>query len=252
MPLQLKQKKTQRESCFHTMNKQILNMLKIMSHDLRGSLVSISATLKLLNRGYYGKMDEGVQNKLNELFEKTIGLIGISEEFLGRAFSVSGDLETEQEVLDLRKDIISPVLNELFPELKEHNLLIDHHFNAMSNNRISIKASRIWLKTVFRNLLKNAIKYGDKGGMIVLGFEDHGSAYQLNVYNSGKPIPEEWRDKLFKKFTPIGNHNKGNFDGMGLGLYLIKKAIQKHGGNIWYEAQEHGSNFVFTIPAEAY
>ncbi len=252
MPLRFKKKNAQQESCFHTMNKQILNMLKIMSHDLRGSLVSISATIKLLNRGYYGKMDEGVQNKLNELFEKTIGLIGISEDFLGRAFTVSGDLQIEWDMLDLKKDIIDPVLEELSSETKGRNILIDNRLDPVTKNQILIKTNKIWLKTVFRNLLKNAIKYGAPECSIEIGFENHGSYCRLNVYNSGEPIPEEWRDKLFKKFTHIRNNNNGNSEGMGLGLYLIKKVIRKHGGNIWYEPQEHGSNFVFTIPVEAY
>jgi signal transduction histidine kinase len=61
----------------------------------------------------------------------------------------------------------------------------------MSNRPICIRASGIWLKMVFRNLLRNAVKYGHKEGMIAIGFEDQGSCYRLNVYNSGKPIPEE-------------------------------------------------------------
>ncbi len=224
-----------------------------MSHDLRGALVSISATLKLLNRGYYGKMDEGVENQLKELFEKVTSLIGVSEEFLSRSFIVSGDQKAEQEVLDLKEDIIKPVLNELSPELKGYHFLMDPHFDVFSNHRGSIRANRVWLKAVLRNLLRNAIKYGEEGGTITLGLEDHGLAYQLNVYNSGKPIPEEWRDKLFTKFAHIENNN-GNGrpnNGMGLGLYLVKKIVQKHGGQIWYEAKEHGSNFIFTIPVEA-
>jgi signal transduction histidine kinase len=75
----------------------------------------------------------------------------------------------------------------------------------------------------------------------------------LNVYNTGKPIPEEYRQGLFEKFT--GNRNDRNgkekADGTGLGLYLIKKVIQKLGGEIWYEAKEDGSNFVFTLPPSA-
>jgi K+-sensing histidine kinase KdpD len=224
-------------------------MLKMMSHDIRGSLVSISATLKLLNRGYYGKMDEGVADRLKELSSKTHSLIGMSEEYLGRALSMDEEIEKEEKIFDLMKDVINPVLEELSPELKDHRLLIDNSFTA---RRISIRAGWIWVKTIFRNLLKNAIIYGEKGCMIALGFEDHGSSYQLNVYNSGKPIPAEYRDNLFSEFVHIGNRGeeKGHGEGMGLGLHLIKKIIQKQGGDIWYEAKKDGSNFVFTFPSE--
>jgi signal transduction histidine kinase len=189
--LEARQRERQPESFDLGLNEKILNMVKALSHDVRGSLLSISATLKLLSRGYYGKMDEAVVRRIRELFSKTSGLIGITEEYLGRSFSVNNDLTAEVESLDLMKDVLIPVLKELSSELKGRRLMIDHRLHAMSNRPICIRASGIWLKMVFRNLLRNAVKYGHKEGMIAIGFEDQGSCYRLNVYNSGKPIPEE-------------------------------------------------------------
>jgi len=248
--LEAHQRDRQPESFDLSLNEKILNMVKALSHDVRGSLLSISATLKLLSRGYYGKMDEAVVQRIRELFSKTSGLIGITEEYLGRSFSVNNDLNTEVESLDLMKDALIPVLKELSSELKGRRLMIDHGLHAMSNKPISIRTNGIWLKMVFRNLLRNAVRYGHKEGMITIGFEDQGSCYRLNVYNSGKPIPEEYRERLFTKFMGSGNRENGKerADGTGLGLYLIHKVIQKLGGEIWYEAKENGSNFVFTLP----
>ena len=246
---ELKRRNSQSESHEVELNRKILNMLKMMSHDLRGSLVSVSATLKLLSRGYYGKMDEGVKDSLKEMLSKTIRSIGMTEEYMSRSYSVNADLEAGDEALDLTQDIINPVLEELSSELKEHTIRIDHCFDPISTKRTLIKGSRIWLKAVFRNLLTNAIKYGERGGTIAIGFQDHGSFYKLNVYNSGKPIPEEYRNKLFTKFMSFGNNGNGGTGGMGLGLYLVNEIIQNQGGDIWYEAEEDGSNFVFTLPS---
>jgi len=229
-----------------------MNMWKIMSHDLRGSLISIMATLKLLGRGYYGRMDEGVENQVKELLGRVAQLIGISEECLGRALSADGHLEIRQEVLDLRKDVIHPVLEELSSEIKNHHMRIDNRLERVPVHRIPIRANRLWLKTVFRNLLKNAIQYGDAGGTISFGFEILGSFYRLNVYNSGKPIPERWRDKLFIRVSHMKTNGNHNTRGMGIGVYLIKRIIQKLGGNIRYEAKKHGSNFVLTLPIETH
>lgn len=247
--LELKRRDSRSESHEGELTCNSLNMLKMMFHDLRGCLVSMSATLKLLTRGYYGKMDEGVTNHLNELLSKTISLNGMTEEYLSRAFSVDGDLEIEDEALDLKQDIINPILEELSPELRGHCIRVEHRFDEMSTRSISIRANRFWCKTVFRNLLKNAIKYGNPGGTISIGFENQGSFYRLNVYNSGKPIPEEYRNKIFTKFMSFGKNGNGGANGMGLGLYLVKEIIRKHGGDIWYEAEEGGSNFVFTLPS---
>jgi signal transduction histidine kinase len=251
--LEAQQTDRQPESFDLSLNEKMLNMVKALSHDVRGSLLSISATLKLLSRGYYGKMDEAVVHRIKELFSKTSGLIGMTEEYLGRSFSVNNDLNAELESLDLMKDVLVPVLKELSSELKGHHLMIDHRLHAMSNKPVSIRTNGIWLKMVFRNLLRNAVKYGDKEGMITIGFEDRGSCYRLNVYNSGRPIPEEYRKRLFTKLMGSlnGQNGKEGAGGTGLGLYLINNVIQKLGGEIWYEAKENGSNFVFTLPPKS-
>ena len=96
-----------------------LNLLKIMSHDIRGPLVSMVATLKLLNRGYYGKMAEEAADKIREVLSNATRLTGMAEEYLGRAFAVDEELEIEGEPLYLIRDIVNPVLEEFSPGLKD-------------------------------------------------------------------------------------------------------------------------------------
>jgi K+-sensing histidine kinase KdpD len=103
-------------------DENILNLLKIMSHDIRGPLVSMVATLKLLNRGYYGKMDEEAADKIKEVLSNATRLTGMAEEYLGRSFAVNEELEIEGEPLYLIRDIINPVLEELSPELKDRRI----------------------------------------------------------------------------------------------------------------------------------
>ena len=94
----------------------------------------------------------------------------------------------------------------------------------------------------------NAIKYGGKGCRITLGFKDLGFVLKLNVHNTGRPVPEEFRNRLFTQFGRVSAKESRNSDSMGLGLYLVKEIIAKHGGHIWYEATKTGSNFLFTLP----
>ena len=88
----------QLESQETILNERIMNMLKIMSHDIREPLISISATLKLLSRGYYGKMDEGVANNMKDLLSKTVGLIEITEEHMGSISSQKDYTKTRRDI----------------------------------------------------------------------------------------------------------------------------------------------------------
>jgi len=224
------------------LNENILNMLKIMSHDIRSPLVSMAATLKLLQRGSYGRMDDSVANTLQDLSVRVRHILGIAEDCLGKANAVDAQMKIEKLEIALRKEVIDSVLDELSSEIEAGEIMIDN----IPTDTILVNASKIWLKVVYRNLFKNAIKYGGHGCTIAIGYEDHGSFYRLNVYNTGKPIPEEKRSSLFTKFGRVEGETAR--EGVGMGLFLAKEIINQHGGDIWYEAKDNGSDFVFTLP----
>ena len=201
-------------------------------------------------RGAYGKLDQSPANTVKDLLSRCARLLGTAEDYLGKASIVEGSMEMEREVLDLRQDIIDAVLDELADDITRHEIVIDNRLGAIPAGSIAISANKTWLKAVYRNLFTNAVKYGGKGCTISFGFEQHESHYRLNVYNSGKPIAEEDREKLFDRFGRIGAEGRPSPDGVGLGLCLCREIILDHGGEIWYEALPNGSNFVFTISRE--
>ncbi len=100
-------------------DESIVTLLKTMSHELRGPLMSMVSTLKLLNRGYYGKMDDEAAEKIREVLSNAVVLTGVAEEYLGKAFAVSGELEAEGKPLYLTRDMVNPVLEELSRERKD-------------------------------------------------------------------------------------------------------------------------------------
>jgi PAS domain S-box-containing protein len=232
------------------LNEQILNMVMVLSHDIRGPLVAIASILKLLLRGTYGKLDQSPANTVQDLLSRCARLLGTAEDYLGKAAMVGGSIEMEREVLDLRQDIIDAVLEELADEITNNEFVIDNRLGAIPAGSIRICANKTWLKAVYRNLFTNAIKYGGKGRTISFGFEERESHFRLNVYNSGRPIAEEDREKIFDRFERIDPLEGPTPDGVGLGLCLCKEIILEHGGEIWCEARPDGSNFVFTISKE--
>ncbi len=229
------------------LNKHVLDMLMIMSHDIRGPLVSIAATLKLLLRGSFGRMDESVWNTVSDLMARVKNLISIAEECLGNAHAVDGTVIAEREKIDLRQDIIDPILDEMSCEIEQRRIVIDNRLGAIPVGTVPISSNMTWLKAVFRNLFKNGMKYGGKGCTIAFGFEDHGDFYRLNVYNSGPSISVENREKLFTKYSHM-DEGAEKHEGLGMGLYLIRELIRKYEGDMWYEPRPDGSDFIFVLP----
>ena len=188
------------------------------------------------------------QAKLREVSDNVNKLILLTEEFMTKAFSGLGDGEMEKEMLDLRHDVVNPVLEELAAELRNHQINLDNRLSRQPAEVIPVKGSKVWLKSVFRNLVNNGIRHGGDGCTIVIDWQRQGNDCRLNVYNTGKPVPEEYRSLLFSNFAKKMRRAKGPGGGMGLGLYFSRDIITKHGGDILYEPRQDGSNFVVTLP----
>jgi signal transduction histidine kinase len=206
-------------------------------------MLSTAASLKLLIRGRYGEMEERALGKLQEISDNVDKLILLTEEFMNQAIA---NRDPEQEVLDLRRDVVSPILEELAGELRHHRITIFNRLNQTSGGSIAVKGSKFWLKSVFRNLVNNGIRHGGHGCTIVIDWQKQGNDCRLYVYNTGKPVPEVQCSMLFSNFRKM---RRAKGAGMGLGLGLSRDIVTRHGGDLSYEPKQDGANFVVTLPS---
>jgi signal transduction histidine kinase len=139
-------------------------------------------------------------------------------------------------------------LSELSEEIREQKITLENRLDHFPGGAIPVKGSKLWLMSVFRNLVNNGIKYGGLGCTIVIDWEKQGTNCRLNVYNSGKPIPEEKRTLLFSNHSLKHRKDKGDRSGLGIGLYLSRDVVNSLGGDIWYEPKTSGSKFVVSLP----
>lgn len=219
----------------------ILRMLSIATHDMRSPIVSIALTIKLLAGGRFGEVSGSVKQTLIDVFNRMIRLEKIIEDYLAKSSLMKSNEIGKKELLDLREDIIDPILGEFLQDIEKGDILIDNHLGGIPGDKVIISANKNWLAIVYRNLLSNAIRYTQKGGVISYGFEDKGGMYHLNVYNSGKPISVEKRGAIFEMFESEGS--------TGIGLPVSRELVRRHGGDLWYEESFDGHpNFVFSIP----
>jgi two-component system, sensor histidine kinase and response regulator len=220
--------------------------MMLMSHDIRGSMVATAASLKLMARGTYGELSEPAKAKIHEAAGRIENTIHLIEDFVGRSLA-DHPLAPDEDVLDLSEDIIEPVLAELAAEIQDQQITLVNRLHRQEVGRLSVRGSKWELRSVFRNLIDNGIKYGGRGCTIVVNCEMQGSTSRLTVYNTGQTVSEALR---FMLFSPIRSMrpSKKRRQGMGLGLTLSRDIIQNYGGDIWYEAKKGGSNFVISLP----
>ena len=114
--------------------------------------------------------------------------------------------------------------------------------------QVVIAADPILLQIVYRNLLENAIKYGGLERIIRLGFRNLETHFQFEIWNQGRGLQPEEISRLFGKFVRINSKTETSRSS-GLGLFITKEIISKHGGSIRAEScPGEWINFIFTLP----
>jgi PAS domain S-box-containing protein len=223
------------------LEKHILQMLSIATHDMRSPIVSVASIIKLLARGRFGAVSESVKVTLNDVFNRMMKLEKIVEEYLAKSSVMHSNEIGKKETLDLREDIIDPIIVEFSQEIEEGAIQIDNRLGGIPGDKILVSANKNWLAIVYRNLFTNAIRYTPRGGTIAYGFEDKGEVYRLNVFNTGPSIPVEKRKSIFEMFESEASS--------GIGLPVIRELVRRHGGDLWCEESLSGHpNFIFTLP----
>jgi two-component system, OmpR family, phosphate regulon sensor histidine kinase PhoR len=112
-----------------------------------------------------------------------------------------------------------------------------------------VNADREAIHQVLSNLIDNALKYGAKGGRVVVGARSAESAVEFYVQDFGPGIPSEHLPRLFERFYRVDKARSRESGGTGLGLAIAKHIVMAHGGSIWAQSElNHGSTFSFTLP----
>ncbi len=220
--------------------------MMLMSHDVRGAMVATAASLQLMARGTYGELSDIAKAKLQEAAGRIENMIHLIEDSLGRPLT-DRHSATDEEILNVSEDIVTPVLAELAAEIQAQQITLVNRLHHNQGGRLTVRGSKLGLRSVFRNLINNGIKYGGPGCSMVVDCEMQGATSRLTVYNTGQAVPEALRSMLFLPVRGRGRSKKPR-QGMGLGLSLSRDIIQNYGGDIWYEAKKGGSNFVISLP----
>jgi signal transduction histidine kinase len=212
----------------------------IISHDLRSPMNALSGILDLLSEKQITQEEFAVLTReMRVQFNHTRTLIN---NLLDWALLQMDKLNIQPEKIELSK-----VINENFTlvkslHLKEMNLVNKVEPGIFGWGDLNM------INLIFRNLILNAIKFSDKGGLIEISSKQEGDFHVMAIKDYGVGINPEVQKILFDKTTGYSTRGTANEKGTGLGLILCKEFIEKNGGKIWLESEEgKGSTFYFTI-----
>lgn len=222
----------------------------LVSHELKNPLTSIKGYVQLLR----AQLDTRVQERLTEQEQMCLNIVeeeadrlaALASDVIDVSRLQSGRLVLRIDDLDLAA-LTRQIVERLQITTREHHLCL-----TTQPGSIWIRADRNRLEQVLLNLIGNAIKYTPQGGNIDISVTQASDeqSVQVNIQDHGIGIPLEQQARLFSRFSRASNAAAHGITGTGLGLFLCRELIERHGGHIWLTSEEgQGSTFSFVLPA---
>jgi len=214
------------------------------SHELRTPLTTMKEGISQIAEGILGPTTKEQDEFLNIILEDINRLTRIINDLLDMSRIDAEMVSLKIERVDLF-DLVNGIFKVFNPRAVEKGLEIRAHF---PKERVKVNIDRDKILQVFTNLLDNSIKYTPKGHIDVT-VSGNGNQVECSISDTGKGIPEDELLKIFDKFQQFGKMKNPKEKGSGLGLYIVKKIVELHNGEIRVESQlNKGSKFSFTLP----
>ncbi|QRO02604.1 PAS domain-containing protein [Archangium violaceum] len=220
------------------------DFLSIASHELKTPLTPIKLHLQRLEQRCAAGQPVPPQLAQKALTQVE-RLTGVISDMLDSSQIEAGLLELERERLSLQ-ELIREVLADFRPRSLHHPLEYEEY-----GEELVVQGDRGRLQQVLTNLLENARKYSPQKGPIRVALTGKGAEAIVSVADSGIGIPADQQAHLFERFFRARNAPVSGFGGLGLGLYISRHLVERHGGRIWVESETgQGATFRFTLPVE--
>ncbi|MCF8029189.1 MAG: cache domain-containing protein, partial [Desulfobacteraceae bacterium] len=224
------------------LNASYLDMLGFVSHELKNTLGVIYTSARALEQGFAGKLTSSQETLIKNISRSIHTAVVMTRNYLDLSRIEKGELKVDAREIELIKDVIAPLLEELRPAIEQKRMQVENRLPES----LDLVADPELIRIVFKNLLDNAVQYGRQEGRIRIGYNLAENLREFEVYNEGKGLRPEEIEKLFGKFVRFDRESQSSRS-TGLGLFITREIIRRHGGSIRAES-EPGCwiRFVFT------
>jgi signal transduction histidine kinase len=228
-------------------NKHKSQFLANVSHELRSPLNAIIGSTDNMLDGIIGELNEKQARYLSRTQTNAEHLSLLIEDLLDLSVIESGKMDIKAKNVSLANLVIE-VAESLRPVAEKKP--VDLEIGSIDAG-LTAWADRDRIVQVLNNLIGNAVKFTPAEGRVTVAAQSDGNGWvQVSVADTGQGIPAEQADKIFDEFYQIPQSDGPKAKGMGLGLTIAKKLVEKHGGKIWVRSEPaKGSTFFFALPA---
>lgn len=222
-------------------NKELADFAYIASHDLQEPLRMVTSFLQLLSVQYKDKLDDNAHEYIQFAVDGAKRMYDLINNLL--AYSRVQTKGKPFEKVDTNL-ILKNVLNNLALSINERSAVIKY------DELPEIYADETQLVQLFQNLIQNSIKFSTGNPCIYLSWTSNTDFYTFSITDEGIGIESKYFDRIFQIFQRLNPREQ--YEGIGAGLAICKRIVERHGGKIWVESDPgNGSTFFFTIPRKS-
>jgi signal transduction histidine kinase len=221
-------------------NQELERFAYVASHDLQEPLRMVRSFATLLGEEYEGKLDERGNRWLGFMVDGAVRMQALVKGLL--EYSRIGRIQIEPVRVNT-----NAVFDRVLVDIT--NLIEETNADVTRQDLPDVIGVEQHVAHVFQNLIANAIKFHESGQkpIVEVGAEHRGALNVFFVRDNGIGIEAQYADRIFEVFQRL--HTNEAFPGTGIGLAVVKKIIDAHGGEIWFESRlGEGSTFVFSFP----
>jgi PAS domain S-box-containing protein len=217
------------------------HLISMASHELKTPLTVLSAYTQLLKEQFEAADRHDVVLTLSKMDTQIANLNKLVVDLLDISRMQAGQLEMAWEMVDVDQ-LVQEVVANLQPTTT-HHLLIEGAAGQ------PVPGDRGRLEQVLIILLTNAIKYSPQADRVVVRIAPGDEKLTVSVQDFGIGIAQSHHARIFDRFYRVLNEKDQTFPGLGIGLYIAREIIERHGGQMWVESVEgSGSTFFFSLP----
>jgi PAS domain S-box-containing protein len=218
--------------------------IAMLAHELRNPLAPIRNAVSLMERKGLG--DPVLESMRQTIDRQSLLLTRIVDDLLDVNRIARGQFVVDRNPVDLR-DVLQRALEASRPLIEQRHQTLDV---VIPDDALPVSGDALRLTQVFVNLLNNAAKYTHIGGGISLKVSTADSGLTVRVADNGQGIPRDSLESVFELFMQIDPESCGTQGGLGVGLALVRRIVELHGGSVVAHSQglNHGSEFVVQLP----